>query len=840
MSKQQKRTTSSNTSAKDFSFGKFIPEKYQTPAALLLILILVLIFFSPVMFGDKTTNSGDIVQGKSIRAVATKDHDGSILWNPYIFCGMPAVITSGSPRWHDLTIATYSIASEIYTVFSKDFNARFTLNFLILGFSAFFFMRRFGASRGISLFVALATVFSSGIVVLFYIGHVSKLVSLAIIPFILMMIFKFQKEIKLIDVLLLIWGIHFLVFSAHVQIVFYFGLIALFYFIYFFIRAFALKDKFLLKQLAKSFGILAFAGIISMLMSFDNYSQILQYKPYSTRGTESITESHDTGSATQNNAYEYATNYSFSPGEILTFIVPSYYGFGRSTYNGPLTQTPDVEVSTYFGQMPMVDSAMYMGVIIFALGLFAVFVRWKEPVVQFFGIVAAIFIVLSFGKNLHVLYNLFYYYFPGFNNFRAPSMILHTVQIIFPILAGFGVMKIISLREEKNIKLEKVLKNTSIVFSVLFIISVLLNSTITSWFTARVNNHAAALGQTNEAQMLTALADYISTMFTNDLMIAMALLALTFGLSYAYVKLKVGKEMFVTALLVLALFDLFRISNRSSCYADTSKVNEQFREPEYISVIKKLNDKEPHRLLNLKQDGSLGTYSTNANFNVYFLQEDFSGYSAAKPRSYQDIMDVIGPANFTLWRMLGIKYIVTDRPFAMDGFTNIYQADKTFVFRYEKALPRIYFVNDVQEKSSVDFLNAVKNESFDPKKTAFVEKLDFKFDKADSTASAVITQYKDERVIANTNSNGNNYLFFGTTYLPGWKALVDGIETKIYKTNHGFQGIVVPHGKHTVDFIYEPKGFVFGKYLSLVLNIILLSSILAILFISNKKKNKKE
>jgi hypothetical protein len=35
--------------------------------------------------------------------------------------------------------------------------------------------------------------------------------------------------------------------------------------------------------------------------------------------------------------YDYATQWSFSPGEILTFFVPSIYGFGWRNYNGVLT-----------------------------------------------------------------------------------------------------------------------------------------------------------------------------------------------------------------------------------------------------------------------------------------------------------------------------------------------------------------------------------------------------------------------------------------------------------------------------------------------------------------------
>jgi hypothetical protein len=839
MSKQQKKSSLGKSGENGFSISKFIPEKYQTPAALLVILILVLIFFSPVMFGDKTTFSGDLAQGKSLRVYATKDRDGSALWNPYIFCGIPAVVTSGSARWHDLTVAVYSISSSIYTAFSKEYNARFTFNFLILGFASFFFMRRFKFDRGVSLFVSLSTIFCTGILVLFYIGHTSKLVSLSILPFILMMIFKFQKEIKPVDVLLLIIGMHLLVFSAHVQIVFYFGLTALLYFIYFFVRAFITKDNFLIKQLFKTLGVLALAGIIAMLMSFDNYVQIFEYKPYSTRGTQSMADANDTGNTSQNSAYKYSTDYSFSPGEVLTFIVPSFYGFGNSTYNGPLTQNQDVKVNTYIGQMPMVDTAMYMGIIILALGLFALFTRWKEPVVQFFGIVVIFYIILSFGKNFPLLYNLFYNYFPAFNNFRAPSMILHIIQIIFPILAGFGVMKILSLKEEKNSKMEKVLRNFSIVFAALFLLSLLLISSFAGWFTERVNDYAATLGQGQEAQTYRALAPYISEMFTTDLTIAMALLTVTFGICFAFVTSKLSKELFIGGLLVLVLFDLFRIGSRGANYEDASQVNEQFKAPEYISVIKSQNDKEPFRLLNLKQDGSFGSLRNNANFNVSFLQEDFYGYSSAKPRSYQDLMDVVGPANPTLWRMLGVKYIVTDRPFMMDGFTIIQQSQNNYVFRFDRALPRAYFVDTVRQKSSVDILNTIKESSLDPKKTAYVEKLDFKFDIADSNAAAQISEYKDEHVTINTTTAGNNFLFFSETYLPWWKAFIDGVPTTVYKTNHGFQGVVVPQGKHKVEFAYEPQGYVLGKYISLAINLIVISLVLAFVITTQVKRSKK-
>ncbi|MCW8812036.1 MAG: hypothetical protein OQK65_00780, partial [Chlorobium sp.] len=102
------------------------------------------------------------------------------------------------------------------------------------------------------------------------------------------------------------------------------------------------------------------------------------------------------------------------------------------------------EVNTYFGQMPFVDVAMYMGVIIFFMALFAMFADWKNPLVRFFAILSLIALLISFGRTFSVVYDLMFNYFPFFDKFRVPSMILVLVQVSFPILAGLGLVKILS------------------------------------------------------------------------------------------------------------------------------------------------------------------------------------------------------------------------------------------------------------------------------------------------------------------------------------------------------------------------------------------------------------
>jgi len=54
------------------------------------------------------------------------------------------------------------------------------------------------------------------------------------------------------------------------------------------------------------------------------------------------------------------------------------------------------------------------------------------------------------------------------------------------------------------------------------------------------------------------------------------------------------------------------------------------------------------------------------------------------------------------------------------------------------------------------------------------------------------------------------------TFYPGWKAYIDGEETKIYPTDIAFRGIFVPKGKHDIVFRYKPESFYYSVYISIV------------------------
>ena len=48
------------------------------------------------------------------------------------------------------------------------------------------------------------------------------------------------------------------------------------------------------------------------------------------------------------------------------------------------------------------------------------------------------------------------------------------------------------------------------------------------------------------------------------------------------------------------------------------------------------------------------------------------------------------------------------------------------------------------------------------------------------------------------------YLVLSDTYYPGWRALVDGVEKEILRTNYAFRGVQLPEGARHIVFYYDP------------------------------------
>ena len=67
-----------------------------------------------------------------------------------------------------------------------------------------------------------------------------------------------------------------------------------------------------------------------------------------------------------------------------------------------------------------------------------------------------------------------------------------------------------------------------------------------------------------------------------------------------------------------------------------------------------------------------------------------------------------------------------------------------------------------------------------------------------------VTQFQPESVVLRVESPEDAWLFCEERYAPGWKALVDGKPTGLYKADFCFRVVPVPRGTHDVRLQYEP------------------------------------
>jgi len=71
-------------------------------------------------------------------------------------------------------------------------------------------------------------------------------------------------------------------------------------------------------------------------------------------------------------------------------------------------------------------------------------------------------------------------------------------------------------------------------------------------------------------------------------------------------------------------------------------------------------------------------------------------------------------------------------------------------------------------------------------------------------------------VLVSARAEGDALLVVRDTYCPGWRAYVDGEESVVLRADFLFRGVAVAKGEHRVWLAYEPMGFKFGLFLTLL------------------------
>jgi len=708
------------------------------------------------------------------------------LWEPWSFSGMP-------------TAEAFTFISHLYfpatilnLLFIKGILAQL-LHLLFAGIGGYILLRSLNLSYYSSILGGCAFMITPFMVTMIIFGHGSQMMTAAYIPWIMCLTIRVLQRPILFNVGLLAIFMGLQLQRAHVQIAYYTWMLAGSYVLFTLVSTYKVPEE--RNTSIYGFGGFAIAALLGIGIALVIYLPSLEYTPFSIRG----------GGVSGGADYNYATSWSFSPKELLTFIIPSAMGFGGQTY---------------WGNMPFTDYPNYMGIVILVLAAIG-FVHRRDPLMWFLLGTSILAIFISFGKNLSIIYDLFYSFFPLFNKFRIPAMILILVQFNISVMAAIGLNYLLTLH--KQVIPRWFWTCSGVLVSFLLILTLgqsFLQQFVSSGFTPP---------RTQDLRAIQAINALRWDIWLKDAWIMVLILAAFFWLIWAFINQKIAKNGFAIAVTLLALTDIAMVdrkiiqpdkqSGRASQLISSSIIDKYFQHDQ----ITKIMTDDSEKLFRIYPAGSL---FSETRFRAFGL-ESVGGYHPAKLKIYNDFLQRTNNAGtLPLMRMLNVKYLLSPQPINFPGLIQIRQGKiKTgrgnlpvTLYELDDFQPRAWFVENVEvHTGKILPWGIFTAQSFDPGRTAFVSQTDIESNRSFTLGSVTDIQYSLHELTVKTESTAEGFLVISEVYYPlRWKAKIDGKEVKYFETNGVIRGLIVPPGNHEVKFIYDRSSFRKGITISTV------------------------
>jgi len=593
----------------------------------------------------------------------------------------------------------------------------------------------------------------------------------------------------------------------------------------------AVKEK-EYKSLLTSFGVLAIAGIFALGANATNLLATAEYANFSTRGKSELTINADGTKSIGNSAMsrEYITEYSYGIAESFNLIAPRLFGGSNSEalgkdsnmYTFMMQQgVPEAQASdfvsgmpTYWGDQPIVAAPAYIGIVVFFLGILALFAD-KRKIKYVFLSGAIVALVLSWGKNFPALTDFFIDNVPMYNKFRAVSSIQVILELCFPVLAIMGLQSFFNLEKESRFK--ALWQSAAVVFGIIIALFLLKGSF--SFAGANDGYFRESYGPA----FVDALKSDRMTLYSADLLRSGFFILLAAGVLWLFVKEKVAKNTTIIIVGLLMVFDLFFVDKKyvsEKDFVSRSEVEVPFQEtPADIQI---LQDTTHYRVFEVA--GNLSSARAS------YFHKSIGGYSAVKPRRMQQLFDYqIAKNNIEILNMLNVKYII--------------QTDSTgiaFPVQNPDANGNAWFVKVLKTVNSADAeMKAL--DKLDTKNVAIVNNKDFEFkNKAfakDSVASITLDSYKPNHLKYISNNSKSGLAVFSEMYYEnGWKASIDGKETEIFRVDYVLRGLQIPAGKHVIEFKFEPQVIQTGSMIALFSSFGMLLLLIGGIYFERKNK----
>lgn len=784
--------------------------------AVLVFVTLTVVYFAPEVFENKQLPQGDMISFSGMGHDAREYHDltgEDAHWSNSMFGGMPYNVTSG--------IRSKSIFAPLSGWMKMGFDGNTTgvLWLLLIGF--YIFMLAVGCSPWLSIVGAVAFAFGSYNLIIIDAGHITKAWVLATMPAVIggCLLCYNKKYIAGFIVALIATGLN--VYWNHQQISYYTLLMLIPLAISYFVISLKEKEQ---KHFWLASLILIVAAIMAIVPAADKLVPMWDYSKETMRGGAVLHNAADSKAGETGLNRDYAFMWSYGKAETMTLLIPNFYG-GSSNY--PLGEKSEMyrtikkyaggsqakqfvkAAPTYWGDQPFTSGPVYAGAIIcflFILGLMVV--PQKE---RWWLLAAAVIgIVMSWGRNFPIVNNWLFDHLPLYNKFRTPSM---SLVMTTTAMAMMGMLALKEVLERKvTLKHVGIAGGVTVGLCLLFVLFPGLAGSFKGTVDAQMPDWLTAALIADRQHMLTADA-WRSIVF---------ILLATVGI-VAYLRVEKMKSAVLIAIMgVLILGDLWAV--------DKHYLNDSHFVPKKQQLITPteadkqiLADTDPdYRVLNLASN------TFNESRTSYY-HKSVGGYSPAKLRRYQDIIDyyLSGRINMNVLNMLNTRYVITQQGVQYNP----------------AAFGNAWFVKDIA------WVNMPNEEiegigDADLKAVALVDTCWRKAVKGNvamtQPAKIELTNYANPgNLFYESESAENGLAVFSEVYYKTWKAFIDGEEVPVLRANYILRAIEIPAGKHQIEFRCKDELLVRMQVVSIIVSIVIVLTIIGLIVFSIIQRKKR-
>ena len=774
------------------------------PHIIIIILFALISFayFSPLIEG-KSIDGHDIKTwiGMSKEISDFRDSSGTeALWTNSMFSGMPAYQISVK---YSSNLVRY-IDKVITLGFPRPANILFLY---LLGF--YLLLLSLKVDYRIAAVGAIAYAFSSYFFIIIQAGHMTKAHAIAYLPMVVASVIYTYRGKLLLGGVLTALTVALELYSNHLQITYYLIFILIFIGLYQLFHDYNTKN---LPSFFKRSAVLILAALLATGTCFTRLKTTMDYGKDSTRGKSELTNNIE--NKTKGLDKDYATQWSYGIAETMTLLIPNFHGGASQgelstdseTYNA-LKRSPNAKkiiknLPLYWGDQPIVSGPTYAGAIViflFLLSLFLLKGRFKYWILT----LTILSIFLAWGKNFMPLTELFLDFFPGYNKFRAVSMILIVAEFTLPLLAFLAFNNFIFSDANKLSKI-KSLKNAFFVTGGI----TLLFSLAPNMFFDFVGVNDSVLA--SNGWPVEALQSDRASMLSSDAWRSFFFVSLAFLSLFLFIKNKVSSNNIILVFAVLLLLDMWTINKRylnDSHFIRSSKIKTPYKATQADNYI--LSDNDPNfRVFNQ-------SVSTFNDASTSYFHKSIGGYHGAKLKRYQELIDShISKGNMQVLNMLNTKYFILQT-----GKVNI----------NPNVLGNAWFIKDVKIVENADDEILALND-FDASSIAVIDKRFQSFlgeFSEDSSSNIKLDEYQPNYLRYSSVSTKNQIAVFSEVYYDkGWNSYIDGELVSHFRANYILRAMNVPKGNHTIEFRFEPEIFKIGERISLASSILLIISLI--------------